>query len=199
MTITGENITLTRKELSSIVEEAVNNALSKIAEKGAQPKESKSKEGVKMTEFSAEQYQEAMQTMAANRGKGDEPKVGIFWYNVALNELFGVVSHKISDYKKPNAGGGLITCSEMHEDIWKKEFNKQKYHGGKGPYIGAYQDKPRGRVFYSPREDKYIIAVGKWFDLHQEAFDLIIQEFDLPEENTEIMHGEHWDIGQTWM
>ena len=67
MTITGENITLTRKELSSIVEEAVNNALSRIAEKESQAKDTKAKEGVKVTEFSDDQYQEAMQTMAANR------------------------------------------------------------------------------------------------------------------------------------
>lgn len=199
MTIIGENITLTRKELNSIIEDAINNALNKIAEKENAAKENTKKEEKKISEFSSEQYQEAMDVMAANRGNGDEPKVGIFWYNIALNELFGVVTHKTSDYKKPNAGGGLITCSEMHEDIWKKNFNKQKYHGGKGPYIGAYQDKPRGRVFYSPAEDKYIIAIGKWFDMHPEVYDLIMEEFDLPEAKTEVRHGEHWDIGQTWM
>ncbi len=32
--------------------------------------------------------QEAMRVMATNRGKGDEPKVGIFWYSVAQKELF---------------------------------------------------------------------------------------------------------------
>lgn len=133
-----------------------------------------------------------MHSMEVNRGNGNEPKVGIFWYNIAKNELFGVVSHKTSDY----AGDGLITCSEMHEDVWHK--NKQKYHHLEGPYVGAYQDKPRGRIFFTPSTGRYTIAVGKWFTFHQEAYDLIIEEFDLPEELTDIKYGEHWDIGQTW-
>ena len=87
--------------------------------------------------FTKEQYDEAIKLMASNRGRGNEPKVGIFWYNISLKQLFGVVSHKRSDYLKPNAGGGLITCSEMHEDVWKKEFYKQKFHNkGIGPFKG---------------------------------------------------------------
>ena len=39
-----------------------------------------------------------MDTMAKNRGAGDEPKVGIFWYNATRKELFGVVTHKRTDY-----------------------------------------------------------------------------------------------------
>jgi hypothetical protein len=150
-------------------------------------------------DFSPEQYDEAMRVMAANRGAGDEPKVGIFWYNVAHKKLFGVITHKRTDYLKPNAGGGLITCSEMHEDVWKKEFYKQKYHNnGKGFFIGQYQDKPRGRVFYSPQDDQYIIAVGSWIDDHKEAIDMIIEEFDLPKDKTITKKAPHWDIGQTW-
>lgn len=200
MTIQGENITLTRHELNSIVEDAVLKALQKIApqsiastDEGDHPTRQ-----IKQRSFTPEEYEEAMRVMAANRGKGDEPKVGIFWYDVASNELFGVVSHKVSDYSKPNAGGGLVTCSEMHEDVWKKAFNKQKYHGGIGPFTGAYQDKPRGRVFYDPKSDRFTIAIGSWFTTHQEAYDLIMEEFDLPEGRTDITYGEHWNIGQTW-
>jgi hypothetical protein len=144
-------------------------------------------------------YAEAMRIMAANRGKGDEPKVGIFWYNPSQKELFGIVSHKRSDYVKPNAAGGLITCSEMHEDVWKKEFRKQKYHGdGSGPFKGEYQWKPRGRVFYNPSEDHYYIGIGQWIDEHPEAEALIIEEFDLPHDKTSIWKQSHWDLGQTW-
>ena len=43
---------------------------------------------------------------------GIRSKVGIFWYNATRKELFGVVTHKRTDYLKPkNAGGGLITRS----------------------------------------------------------------------------------------
>lgn len=41
--------------------------------------------------------------MESNRGHGDDPKVGIFWYNVAWKELFGVVSHPVRDYSQANA------------------------------------------------------------------------------------------------
>lgn len=197
MTVVGDQITLTKGELNSIIEEVIKKLEGVNIVDDTQTKTSE--KPANMEAFSAEEYENAMEVMRKNRGNGNEPKVGIFWYNVALNELFGVISHKRSDYTKANAGGGLITCSEMHEDVWKKEFNKQKYNNLKGPYIGAYQDKPRGSVFYNPTEDKYIIAIGKWYYHHEEVYDLIMEEFDLPEEKTIVKYGEHWDIGQTWM
>ena len=198
---------LSLEQLNDIVSDAVTNAIKKldnleIVEDDGEHQSSEQQQkpaDVKVGEFSEEQYKEAIDTMARNRGAGDEPKVGIFWYNATLKQLFGVVTHKRTDYLRPNAGGGLVTCSEMHEDIWKKEFRKQKYHGGGiGPFKGEYQMKPRGRVFYSPADDQYIIAVGSWIDESQEAIDLIIEEFDLPRDKTVVQKASHWDIGQTW-
>ena len=74
MTIVGENITLTRKELNSIVEQAVTNALEIISEhkkKDSFP----ANHDVSMGEFSSEEYADAMHTMEVNRGKGEYPKV----------------------------------------------------------------------------------------------------------------------------
>ena len=190
---------LTREQLSDIVSDAVTNAIKNLENIEIVDDSPVENSQVEVGEFSEEQYKEAMDTMAVNRGAGEEPKVGIFWYNATLKQLFGVVTHKRTDYLKPNAGGGLITCSEMHEDVWKKEFRKQKYHqGGIGPFKGEYQYKPRGRVFYSPGNDQYIIAVGSWIDENKEAIDLIIEEFDLPREKTVVQKATHWDIGQTW-
>lgn len=190
---------LSLEQLNDIVSDAVTNAIKNLENIEIVDDTASEKPEVAVDEFSDEQYKEAMQTMAANRGAGTEPKVGIFWYNATLQQLFGVVTHKRTDYLKPNAGGGLVTCSEMHEDVWKKEFRKQKYHnGGVGPYKGEYQNKPRGRVFYSPAEDQYIIAVGSWIDDHKEAIELIIDEFDLPRPKTIVKKASHWDIGQTW-
>jgi len=199
---------LTEEQLKTLLEEAVKTALDKVVEI-AEPEHSvPAKEtaapvipgiGMKVTEFSQEQYAEALDTMAANRGQDEQPKVGIFWYNRANQELFGVVSRKTSDFTKTNARGGLVTCTEMHEDIWKREFRKQKYHGGVGPYIGAYEDKPRGRIFYSPEANEYIIAVGQWIKDSPEAVTLIMEEFNLPKDITTIQIAEHWDIGQKWM
>ena len=191
---------LSLEQLNEIVSEAVSNAIKKLDNLEViedAPKQHSAE--VKVGEFSEKQYKEAIDTMAKNRGAGDEPKVGIFWYNATLQQLFGVVTHKRTDYLRPNAGGGLITCSEMHEDVWKKAFRKQKYHGDStGPFKGEYQMKPRGRVFYSPAEDQYIIAVGAWIEEHPEAIELIIEEFDLPREKTVVQKASHWDIGQTW-
>ncbi len=190
---------LTREQLSDIVSDAVTNAIKNLENIEIVDDSPVENSQVEVGEFSEEQYKEAMDTMAVNRGAADEPKVGIFWYNATLKQLFGVVTHKRTDYLKPNAGGGLITCSEMHEDVWKKEFRKQKYHqGGIGPFKGEYQYKPRGRVFYSPSNDQYIIAVGSWIDENKEAIALIIDEFDLPREKTVVQKATHWDIGQTW-
>ena len=140
-----------------------------------------------------------MDMMSANRGKDGEPKVGIFWYNRATNQLFGIVSHRVSDYTKANASDGRITCSEMHEDVWKKEYRIQRYqHGGQGPFIGAYQDKPRGRVFYHIEDGTYEVAVGKWIEEYPQAYGLILEEFNLPPEKTKAKYAIHWDIGQSW-
>ena len=153
----------------------------------------------KLGAFSEEDYASVMALMAANRGKDTEPKVGLFWYNRANNTLFGVVSHRLSDYTKANATDGRITCSEMHEYVWKKEFRKQKYqNNGQGPYIGAYQDKPRGRVFYNIDTDTFEVAVGKWLEEYPQAYQLVLEEFNLPPEKTQPKYAVHWDIGMSW-
>lgn len=154
---------------------------------------------IHLESYSHQDEQSVMNQMAANRGKDGEPKVGIFWYNRATNQLFGVVSHRVSDYTKANASDGRITCSEMHEDIWKKEYRIQRYqHGGQGPFIGAYQDKPRGRIFYHIEDGTFEVAVGKWIEDYPQAYELILDEFNLPPEKTKAKYAIHWDIGQSW-
>lgn len=142
---------------------------------------------VNLESYTKEDEQSVMGQMAANRGKDGEPKVGIFWYNRATNQLFGVVSHRVSDYTKVNASDGRITCSEMHEDVWKKEFRIQRYqHGG------------QGRVFYHIDDGTFEVAVGKWIEEYPQAYQLILEEFNLPPEKTKAMYAIHWDIGQSW-
>ena len=86
----------------------------------------------------------------------------------------------------------------MHEDVWKKEYRIQRYqHGGQGPFIGAYQDKPCGRIFYHIEDGTYEVAVGKWIEEYPQAYDLILKEFNLPPEKTKAKYAIHWDIGQS--
>ena len=61
---------------------------------------------VKLQEASKQDYAQMIRLMEANRGHGNDPKVGIFWYNVAWKELFGVVSHPVRDYTRANASDG---------------------------------------------------------------------------------------------
>ena len=153
----------------------------------------------KIRKVSEEDYASMIRQMEANRGHGDDPKVGIFWYNPSWNELFGIVSHPVRDYTRANASDGRITCSELHEDVWRKEYNRQKHHGdGSGPFIGPYENKPRGRVFYLMEEDKFVVTVGKWLEEYPQAKALILEEFDLPESDTTFQYAVHWDIGNTW-
>ncbi|MBO7648915.1 MAG: hypothetical protein J6S48_06140 [Bacteroidales bacterium] len=197
---------ITEEELQRIVALAVRKALEEI--KGVHGQEEGVSEppvqygGSSVQPFSDEELEEAMRLMASNRGKDGEPKVGIFWFDPNKNDLFGVRSHRVSDYVKPNARSefGCVSCSEMHEDVWKKEYHKQKYkNGGVGPYTGAYEMVPRGRIFYDPRSDEFTIAVGSWIEQYPQAIPLIEEEFNLKDTKHTVKTAWHWDIGQKWI
>ena len=198
-------MTITEEELQKIVARAVKLALGEIVgereESDFEPKTPQPATNVEVKTFDEEELQNAMNLMESNRGKDDEPKVGIFWYDPRNNELFGVRSHRASDYAKPNSRTefGSMSCSEMHEDVWKKEFHRQKYkNGGVGPFVGPYEMVPRGRIFYNPETDVYTIAVGSWIGQYPQAIPLIEEEFNLVGTQHEVKTAHHWDIGQKW-
>ena len=152
-----------------------------------------------IADSNVEHIQQAMATMSANLDTQDNPKVGIFWYDVRTKSLFGVVAIDKDSIAKPNAGGGLITCSELHKNVWKKGYNKQMYKlGGKGPFVGDYKDTPRGRVFYNPQTKHFIINVGSWINEHKECIDEVLCEFDLYNQNVKVEIAPHWEIGCGW-
>ena len=129
-----------------------------------------------------------------------DPKVGIFWYNPQQNELFGVVALSLNDPEVTNCSDGK-TCRILHKKKWQNEYKNLKYklkQNNTFPYIGAYEDKPRGRVFY--KNNKFFITVGSWINENEnyKAIELIENEFDLTNEDTEIIEDSHWDIGSGW-
>lgn len=198
-------MTVTEEELQRIVARAVRLAINEV--KGEQPDEPAKAETVDKktdTNFTAltdKELDEAMRLMESNRGKDQEPQVGIFWYSPQMGDLFGVRSHRVSDYVKPNARSefGTVSCSEMHEDVWKKEYHRQKYkNGGIGPFTGAYEMVPRGRIFYNPDTEVFTIAVGSWIEQYPQAVPLIVEEFNLSGTTYEVKTAHHWDIGQKW-
>lgn len=155
--------------------------------------------GVIIRDATQEEYQNAIDVMQANMDTQDNPKVGIFWYQPYGNQLFGVVAVDKNSIVKPNVGGGLISCYELHKDVWKKEFRKQKYHNnGEGPFKGDYKDKPRGCIMYNPATDTYQIMVGSWINDHLEAIDVICRQFNLINQKVEVVRSIHWDIGMGW-
>lgn len=148
---------------------------------------------------SEEHIQNTMDMMAPNLETQDNPKVGIFWYDVMTKSLFGVVAVDKNSFEKPNVGGGLISCYELHKAVWEKGFNKQKFkYNGVGSFVGDYKDTPRGRIFYSPKENTFIINVGPWIKQHTECIDEVLQEFDLENQNYTIEIAPHWELGCGW-
>lgn len=201
-------MTVTEEELQRIVAQAVKAALKEVKGIEEQPTNTLKEEiadkkiSTCFTALSGKELDEAMRLMESNRGKDQEPKVGIFWYSPQLNDLFGVRSHRVSDYVKPNANTefGTVSCSEMHEDVWKKEYHRQKYkNGGVGPFTGAYEMVPRGRIFYNPNTKVFTIAVGSWIEQYPQAVPLIVDEFNLKDTTYEVKTAHHWDIGQKWI
>ena len=57
---------------------------------------------------------------------------------------------------------------------------------------------PRGRVFEFKNEG-FKVYTGKWIDNYPQVKDLIIEEFQLPKEDTEFRQDYHWDIGHGWI
>jgi hypothetical protein len=98
----------------------------------------------------------------------DNPKVGIFWYDVRDKELFGVVAVLPDNCASSH---GLKTVSTLQRDFWKKQFHKQKFSDKQGPYVGDYQDTPRGRVFCDKDETLFIVKVGSWINTYPQAKD----------------------------
>ena len=193
-------MTVTEEELQRIVAAAVKIALKEIKGIEEQPTNPPA-EKITVNKFGKEELEDAMRIMQANRGKGNEPMAGIFWYSPGRNELFGVRSHRVSDYLHANSPTefGSISCSEMHEDVWKKEYHRQRYKNGNiGPYVGAYEMTPRGRIFYNPETKVFTIAVGSWIEQYPQAVPIIVNEFNLNGTEYVVKTAQHWDIGQKW-
>ena len=193
-------MTVTEEELQRIVAAAVKIALKEIKGIEEQPTNPPA-EKITVNKFGKEELEDALRIMQANRGKGNEPMVGIFWYSPGRNELFGVRSHRVSDYLHANSRTefGSISCSEMHEDVWKKEYHRQRYKNGNiGPYVGAYEMTPRGRIFYNPETKVFTIAVGSWIEQYPQAVPIIVNEFNLNGTEYVVKTAQHWDIGQKW-
>lgn len=135
------------------------------------------------------------EVMAHNNQFVDDPYVGIFWYSPEDDELFGVYSVLADDvnyYYSDTFQANAKTCRPLHYALWQKGANK----GKDTRYQQDYNAVPRGRVFYVENKG-FVVCVGHWFNQHPNVRDLIIEEFQLPED-TEFVIDSHWDLGHGW-
>ena len=151
---------------------------------------------------SEDEHDEMILQMSENL-HNENPKVGIFWYNASINELFGVVKYDPLDKEKCSSSNRGYTCKILHKQYWAKEFRRLKFKEKKTnafPYIGAYENKPRGRVFWDNENNIYKIVVGNWInkDENYRAIDIVAKEFDFDKEDFEVIIDDHWDIGSGW-
>ena len=136
----------------------------------------------------------AMDFMRDSEDYQDDPEVGIFWYDPDSKELFGVTKVLISDtgwYHSNQWDVDVKTDRHLHKNVWQKGF-----HRGKDKrFFGDHTMVPRGRVFEF--RDGLKVFTGDWIDEYPEAKELIIDEFNLPED-TEFVKDIHWDLGHGW-
>lgn len=125
----------------------------------------------------------------------DDPCVGIFWYDVDNDELFGVDAPYVDECKSYHSilfNQPVRTGRRLHCKVWEKE-----YHRGKDKrFSGDYTKVPRGKVF-CVGDDKFIVMTGKWIRQYPQVMDYILDEFNLPDD-TKFRIDSHWDIGHGW-
>lgn len=139
--------------------------------------------------------QNAINLMIEDMDYQDEPLVGIFWYSVQDNELFGVVNSPAMDLAWRTSGSfkaDIKTDRRLHQDVWKKHHYRNEPR-----FAHNYMYTPRGRVFEF-KDDGFKVYTGRWIEEYPQAKDLIIKEFQLPKDKTEFVQDSHWDIGHGW-
>lgn len=126
----------------------------------------------------------------------DDPYVGIFWYDPNEDMLFGVYSALAADtnyYPSKIFNANARTCKALHYQVWSKEQHKRR----KNPkFMGDYTKIPRGRIFEVENRG-FVVCVGAWINEYPQAKELIIDEFQLPDD-TEFLVDSHWDLGRGW-
>jgi hypothetical protein len=105
------------------------------------------------------------------------PSVGIFWYDPAEKNFFGVHKKEITPREVEEAAekGVPFICLDVE---FKSDFSRQG-----------------GCVVWNV--DKFEVKLGHWAEpILDELTELIEKEFSLP--YFEFIYDEHWDLGHGW-
>ena len=135
-----------------------------------------------------------IEVMTDNFDKQDDPDVGIFWYDADSDDLFGVVAVSLDEAKAFRSrlfnNREVRTCQKLHHRVWQKEH----FRGKDRRFNGDWTKVPRGRVF-ALDDSTFVVMVGHWIRQYPQVMDYVLDEFQLPEDNTEFRIDRHWDIG----
>lgn len=141
------------------------------------------------------------QMMINDMREFDKPSIGIFWYDVKVEDLFGVKKRPAE--KSELESKGRFNLSTLHKTVWQREHFKALHHKDESsPYYNHdYTKVPRGRVTLI--NGKFKVFVGGWLSDPNYVSDveyvkgIILNEFNLPED-TEFIEDIHWNIGHDW-
>ncbi|MBR3945700.1 MAG: hypothetical protein IKJ56_01205 [Bacteroidales bacterium] len=152
--------------------------------------------GIKHTD--EQEHDELIEIMAGFIDNG-KPKVGIFWYDIADNSLFGVEK---TDADKAIFINGKATINKSPKDYWQKQHHRATAKGDTTSIFyteSNYTMIPCGRIFQNEADGKFQVYVGHWLNsIDLEKFREILEdEFNLPSD-FEFVVDEHWDLGHGW-
>ena len=134
-----------------------------------------------------------------------KPKLGIFWYDVANQSLFGVEK---TDAEMATFVNGRATIAKLHKTYWQKQHHRADAKGDTSSiyyHEHNYTMIPRGRIFLDEETERYYVCVGHWLTegvngttVDIEHFREVLEdEFNLPED-FEFVIDYHWDLGHGW-
>ena len=144
--------------------------------------------------MSDDDYNSIIDTMRQYKDGDDKPQIGIFWYSPDENCLMDVYLQDF-DSISPNKNGRRIS-TKIHQKVWEKNYNRARAKGDQKKLAYYEQDyvwRPRGRVNFNENRQVFEVMTGDWIDNYPELKSEIIEEFQLPAENTEFLKGEQQD------
>ena len=119
------------------------------------------------------------------------PCIGIFWYDLDENSLFGVRKKEITPKMVEEAaekGLPFINYLHLHRQVWMKAYFRAQAKHEDTKFKGDYTQVPRGRVAWNI--DKFIVLVGHWAEpVMEKLTTLVEEEFSLP--YSEFVYDEH--------
>ena len=132
--------------------------------------------------------------MSDNFENQENPKVGIFWYDEASDDLFGVSAVNAQELSFNEHG--TKTIGTLHKAWWKKQHERAKAKNQLNSiYLKDYTQIPRGRIFQR-KDETFELFCGSWINEH--IVELVKDEFNLWNVSFEVKVDTHWEIGHGW-